>query len=67
MLHEMLLNKAKGCHIFLGNYTLFDSDKLLDMLVDILSRKLNLRPFRPEDILEDVDILDEWTLKPILK
>lgn len=67
MLHEMLLNKAKGCQIFLGNYTLFDSDKLLELLIDVLSRKLYLRPFRPEDVLEDPEILDDWTLKPALR
>lgn len=37
--YELLLSKAKGTHIFLGQYTLFDSDKLLELLIDILSRK----------------------------
>ena len=57
VLYELLAVKTKGNHIFLGQYTLFDTDKLLDLLVDILGRKLKIRNLTPVDVLEDVEAL----------
>ena len=55
--YELMNCKSKGTHIFMGQYTLFDNDKLLELLIDILARKMKFVQLRDEEIF-DPDYLE---------
>jgi hypothetical protein len=45
--------------IFLGKYTMFDNDKLLDLLMDILGMKFKDTPLTEEQIFDKLWLEDQ--------
>lgn len=46
---ELIDKQSKGVSLFLGKYTMFDNEKLLDLIMDILGDKIMME--EPDDAL----------------
>ena len=57
----MMQCKCKGVQVFLGQYTMFDNDLLLELIKDFLIKKLKSK------ILYDDQIFDENYLEEMIE
>lgn len=52
-LHALLQVTCKGVQVFFGQYTMFDSDNLMRLIMDILAKKFNSKKVPGHLIFDD--------------
>jgi hypothetical protein len=58
---ELIEKQSKGIGLFLGKYTMFDNEKLLDLIMDILGAKIKME--EPDDAM----ILDKNWIEDMIE
>lgn len=52
-IYSMMLCKSQGVQVFLGQYTMFDNDSLLEMIKEFLIKKLKSRKLYDDQIFDE--------------